>query len=120
MSVWASQMGNNASNDDEQKQVNKYYYNVVTDVNGQFEINLDFGDITVIGANAFVVNQTLSIADNVNNKVDAKLVQISDTIIKGVAVVGNIVTGGIGVTIAPLKRAASGIDIRVVIECVNN
>ena len=27
MSVWASQMGNNANNDDEQKQVNKYYYN---------------------------------------------------------------------------------------------
>lgn len=34
MSVWASQMGNNANNDDEQKQVNKYYYNVITDVNG--------------------------------------------------------------------------------------
>lgn len=118
MSIWASQGGNRDSNGDVITNVTEVYFDVVTDVNGQFTVNIEPFDFTeVLEAVAQVVGQTLDTVDNIVDKLTALVIEINNTEVKGVVTQPQSidVTTGVG-SIAPVQRGGSGNNVKVKVK----
>jgi hypothetical protein len=116
MSIWASQgsrrqdeSGNFITN------VTEVYATVVTDINGQFIVNVGpFNFVEILEVVAVIVGQTLDAADNIVDKLTATVIQVTDTVIKGVVIQPQVidVTTGVG-EIAPIQRGGAGNNVKV-------
>lgn len=116
MSIWASQgsrrqdeSGNVITN------VTEVYATVVTDVNGQFIVNVGpFNFVEILEVVAVIVGQTLDAADNIVDKLTATVIEVTDTVIKGVVTQPQAidVTTGVG-DIAPIQRGGAGNNVKV-------
>jgi hypothetical protein len=116
MSIWASQgsrrqdeSGNFITN------VTEVYATVVTDINGQFIVNVEpINFVDIIEVFAVIVGQTLDAADNIVDKLTATVIQVTDTVIKGGVIQPQVidVTTGVG-EIAPIQRGGAGNNVKV-------
>lgn len=123
MTVWYSSAGRQASEQDGTAitRTGDIYVDITTDANGMFSIDITNLNVTidrVLEATGFVVSQVLTSATDVVNLMRVLVVEITDTIVKGVVVLGNSVTASIDTVVKPLKRAGSGVDARIKLTVV--
>lgn len=117
MSMWASEAGRTAQNSNGETLTGmvEIYGTDTTDANGQFLLNLtQFDLVEVLEATATLVGQTLSGADDIVDKLTASIVEVSNTLVKGVVTQPQAidVTAGVG-EIAPIQRGGSGNEVKV-------
>ena len=118
MSVWYSAAGRNTRQEDGTPivRVGDIYINVITDASGMFTIeltNLGVEVEEVLDFKGWVLNQTLTAATDVANILHVMIVEVTETAVKGVVVLGNSVTVALGQLIKPVKRAGSGVEAKV-------
>lgn len=123
MSVWWSAAGRNESEEDGTPiaRAGDIYIDVVTDIDGMFSIDLAALNISVervLSHSGWVLNRTLTAATDVVNLLTVMIVEVTDTVVKGVIVAGNAVTASIGSLVKPVKRAGSGIEARIKLTVV--
>lgn len=118
MSVWYSATGRNARQEDGTPiaRTGDVYINVTTDADGMFTIDLTTLGVEVkevLDFTGWVLNQTLTAATDVANILRVVIVEVTETVVKGVVVLGNSVTVALGQVIKPVKRAGSGVEAKV-------
>lgn len=118
MAVWYSQAGRQSVDDTgtPYARVGDIYIDVVTDADGMFEIDVTSLSVTVdsvLDAVGYVTGQTLDALTDITTLLSVMIVEITDAVVKGVVVLANNVTAGIGVLVKPIKRAGSGINAKV-------
>lgn len=123
MSVWWSAAGRNESEEDGTPitRTGDIYIDVITDVNGMFEIDLtllNVGVERVLSHSGWVLNQTLATVTDVVNLLTVMIVEITETVVKGVVITGNAVTASIGSLVKPVKRVGSGVEARIKLTIV--
>ena len=123
MSVWWSSAGRSETDSDGAPiaRTGDIYIDVITDVDGMFEIDLTTLNINVdrvLSHSGHVLNQVLSTVTDVAELLTVMIVEVTETVVKGVVILGNSVTAAIGSTIKPVKRAGSGIDARIKLTIV--
>lgn len=117
MSTWLSEQ--QASNTDASGEslgvVTNIYTDAITDADGQFEVDLTLFDLVeVIETSAMLVGQTLSAADNITDKLTAMIVEVTNTVVKGVAIKPtetNVTV--LGTTIDSVIRGGAGNSVKV-------
>lgn len=116
MSIWASQGSRRQDeNGDFITNVTEVYATVVTDVNGQFIVNVEpFNFVEILEVVAVIIGQTLDAADSIVDKLTATVVEVTNTVVKGVVVKPQAVdvTTGVG-EIAPVQRGGAGNNVKV-------
>lgn len=117
MSIWASESGRPAQNQngDVIKGMVEIYGTDTTDSNGQFTINIQqFDLVEVLEVTAFIVGQTLTAADSIVDKLTATVIEVTNTVIKGVVTKPQLidVTTGVG-EIAPVQRGGQGNEVKI-------
>jgi hypothetical protein len=116
MSVWASQGARREDNNgDVINNVTEIYFDVVTDVNGQFIVNIEpFNLVEVLEVVAQIVGQTLSTADNIVDKLTATIIEITNRQIKGVVTKPNEIDTSVSVGARPpVQRGGQGNNVKV-------
>jgi len=116
MSVWASQ-GNRRQDENGNAiyNITEVYATVVTDANGQFIVNVGpFNFVEILEVTAVIIGQTLIAADNIVDKLTATVIQVTETVIKGVVTQPQAidVTTGVG-EITPIQRGGAGNNVKV-------
>lgn len=116
MSIWSSQGSRRQDeNGNAIYNVTEVYATVVTDANGQFIVNVGpFNFVEILEVTAVIIGQTLSAADNIVDKLTATVIQVTETVIKGVVTQPQAidVTTGVG-EIAPIQRGGAGNNVKV-------
>ena len=117
MTTWASEMSGYQNADGTAVTgVRRIVYDVATDADGQFLADLtSFGANQVLSVSAYVIGQTVTPATDVINILSAKVVDVTDTTIKGVLIKGNSITIAIGLLFKSLLRGPSGLTVRLVV-----
>lgn len=123
MSVWWSAAGRNSTDENGSPiaRTGDIYIDVVTDVNGMFSIDLTTLGVSVnrvLSHSGWVLNRTLTAATDVVNLLTVMIVEVTETVVKGVIIAGNAVTASIGSVIKPVKRVGSGIEARIKLTIV--
>ena len=117
MSTWLSEQ--QASNTDASGEslgvVTNIYTDVVTDADGQFEVDLTLFDLVeVIEASAMLVGQTLSAVDNITDKLIAMVVEVTNTAVKGVVIKPTETNVAVlGTTVDSVVRGGAGNNVKV-------
>jgi len=117
MTTWASEMTEyRDSAGAALPNVRKYVFDVVSDADGQFAIDLTPLNLNyVCDVTCFCIGQALTPATNVANILIPRAVSITSTAITGVLVKGNSVTISIGLLLNTILRGGAGITVRVVV-----
>lgn len=118
MAVWYSQSGRQSNESDGTPiaRIGDIYIDVTTDADGMFEIDLTSLGVVieeVIEASGRVIGQTLTALTDITNLLSVMIVEVTETVVKGVVVLANNVTAGIGVLVKPVKRAGSGVNAKI-------
>lgn len=123
MSVWWSVAGRNETEEDGTPIVRTgdIYIDIITDANGMFEIDLTTLNVSierVLSHSGWVLNRTLTVATDIVSLLTVMVVEVTETVVKGVVIVGNSVTAVLGALVKPVKRAGSGIEARIKLTIV--
>lgn len=123
MATWLSEQQSSDVNGDGESLGNvvNIYVDAVTDADGMFVIDLTSFDYTiaeVIETKAVVLGQTLTAATDIVNVLSASVVEISTTSVKGVVKLGKSATFSLGQLFKSVKRAGSGINVKVKLKVI--
>lgn len=116
MSVWYSQVGRQSqdASGDVIYNVTEVYATVITDIDSQFAVNIEqFNFVEILEVTAVIIGQALSTVDSVVDKLAAAIIEITDTVVKGVVIKPQAV--GVGVS-APIARGGQGQTVKVKIK----
>lgn len=122
MSMWESER-RPAEQDSEGNQmegVTEVYFDAVTDVNGEFSVDvsaLDFVEILEVSGQ--IMDQTLSAVDDIVDKLTVNMVEITTVLVKGVIVKPVMIdVTVVGVSLAPIVRGGAGRAVKVKVKGV--
>lgn len=118
MSVWASQQGRQVQSDDGAPIVNttNVVFNVTTNNEGEFSIDLtqlNFAVEQVLDVRGVVLGQVLSAVVDIVDIASVLIVDVTETLITGVVVLGQTITSGLTSSVKSIRRAGSDINVRV-------
>ncbi len=108
MSIWYSQ-SNRSAQDSEGRPIERIidvYTEISTDINGQFEVDItEFNFTQIIDVSGFIIGQTLSTLDIITDKLFVSVIEVTNTVIKGVIIKPTIITSiSIGNSYSPIIR----------------
>ena len=120
MTTWASEMTQyRDSNGDVMQGVRRYVFDAVTDVDGQFTVDLSALSLTaVLEVSSYTVGQTLTAATDVTTILTARAVEVTTTTVKGVLINGNSLTISVGILLKTLQRGGSGVSVKVIVTAL--
>ena len=117
MTTWASEMSPYRDSDNQViGNVKRYVFDVVTDNDGQFFVDLSPLNISeVIEVSSYLVGQIITPATDIVNVLNSRVIGVSNTSITGVIFKGNSITIALGVLFKSLIRGPAGITVKVTI-----